>query len=55
MVHTIQLTLTIEVESEETKSAIQERLGSVNIDSLKESFEDTLDEFGDVNSVEVEW
>lgn len=54
MVHKIQLVLSIEVESDETKEVIEERINSVNTDTLIGSFDETLDEFGEVTSIEVE-
>ena len=51
---TIQLVLNLEVDTEESAGAIEDRLGIFDYDSLSGSFDDVLDEVAEITSIELE-
>ena len=50
----IQVVLNIEVDTEETRGAITDRLGIFDYDSLSGCFDDVIDEVGEITSIELE-
>lgn len=50
----IKLELILDVESEESASAVCDRLGILDYDSLIESFDDVCDEVVEINSIELD-
>lgn len=53
MVHKVQLTLSVEVVSNESDIAIEERINSVNAETIIDAIEETLDEVGVVRNIEI--
>ena len=51
----IKLVLNIAIETDETKSTIEDRLGCCDYDSfIRDEIEYALDEFGEVNDIEMD-
>ena len=50
----VQLVLNLEIDTEESAGAIEDRLGIFDYDSLNESFDDVLDEVAEITSIELE-
>ena len=50
----VKLVLELEIDTEETRGAIEERLGILDYDSLIDSFDDVLDEVAEISSIELE-
>lgn len=50
----VKLVLELEIDTEESSGAIEERLGILDYDSLIDSFDDVLDEVAEINSIELE-
>lgn len=50
----VKLVLELEIDTEETRGAIEERLGILDYDSLIGSFDDVLDEVAEISSIELE-
>lgn len=50
----VQLVLNLEIDTEESAGAIEDRLGIFDYDSLSGSFDDVLDEVAEITSVELE-
>ena len=51
---TIKLSLILDVDSEESGTAVCDRIGLLDYDSLIDSFDDVCDEVVDIKSIELD-